>query len=141
LPKKLSHLDENENPTKDDNLKSKEEIESLSSLEDKSVIREDVPSETFSPSKASLSLKHCVDIIRDQLHIKETSVGAVIRLALEAFDTPELTDMCDLATASQSVDFIDDDEEVKAEELGILQCVLWIILLLIGVEVVLSKIN
>jgi len=49
--------------------------------------------------------------------------------------------MCDLATASQSVDFIDDDEEVKAEELGILQCVLWIILLLIGVEVVLSKIN
>jgi len=95
LPKKLSHLDENENPTKDDNLKSKEEIESLSSLEDKSVIREDVPSETFSPSKASLSLKQCVDIIRDQLHIKETSVGAVIRLALEAFDTPELTDMCD----------------------------------------------
>jgi len=49
--------------------------------------------------------------------------------------------MCDLATASQSVDFIDDDEEVKAEELGILQCVLWIILLLIGVEVVLFMIN
>lgn len=31
----------------------------------------------------------------DQLHIKETSIGSVIRLALEAFDTPELTDMCD----------------------------------------------
>jgi transposase len=94
LPKKLSHLEENENPTKDDNLKSKEEIESLSSLEDKPVIRDYVPSETFSPSKSSLSLKQCVNIIREQLHIQDTSVGAVVRLALEEFDTPELTDLC-----------------------------------------------
>jgi hypothetical protein len=80
----------------DDNLKSKEEIESLSSLEDKSVIkREDVPSETFSPSKTSLSLKQCVDIIREQLHIEETGIGDVIKIALKDFSSPELTDKCD----------------------------------------------
>ena len=62
---------------KEDKLKSKEGV-------DNSVIRE----ETFSPSKASLSLKQCVNVIRDQLHIQDTSVGAVIRLALEEFDTP-----------------------------------------------------
>jgi hypothetical protein len=68
---------------KEDKLKSKEGV-------DNSVIRE----ETFSPSKASLSLKQCVNVIRDQLHIQDTSVGAVIRLALEEFDTPELTELC-----------------------------------------------
>jgi hypothetical protein len=87
---------ENEKGRKEENIKSREEIESLSSLEDNSVIREDVLSETFSPSKASLSLKQCVNIIRDQLHIKDTSVGAVIRLALEEFDTPELTERCNM---------------------------------------------
>jgi hypothetical protein len=87
---------ENEKGRKDDKLKSKEEIECLSSLEDNSVIREDVLSETFSPSKASLSLKQCVNIIREQLHIQDTSVGAVIRLALEEFDTPELTERCNM---------------------------------------------
>ena len=88
---------ENEKGRKEENIKSREEIENLSSLEDSSVIREEVPSETtFSPSKASLSLKQCVNIIREQLHIQDTSVGAVIRLALEEFDTPELTERCNM---------------------------------------------
>ena len=30
------------------------------------------------------------------LHIRDTSVGAVIRLALEEFDTPELTERCNM---------------------------------------------
>lgn len=84
---KKAIIDKDEKGRKEDNLKSREEIESLSSLEDNSVIRGEVPSETFSPSKASLSLKQCVNIIREQLHIQDTSVGAVIRLALEEFDT------------------------------------------------------
>lgn len=61
---------------------------------DKSVIREDVPSETFSPSKTSLSLKQCVNIIREQLHIEETGIGDVIKIALKEFNIPELTERC-----------------------------------------------
>jgi hypothetical protein len=87
LPKKLCHLEENENLTKYDILKSKEE--------EKSVMRKDIPSETLLPSKSLLSLEQCVNIIRNELHIEETSVGAVIRLALDAFDSSVLTDMCD----------------------------------------------
>lgn len=56
--------------------------------------KENKPKSKENESRTKLSLMECVNIIREQLAIEDTAVGDVIRVSLEKFSVPELTELC-----------------------------------------------